>query len=74
MTTVTIPKELAKRGEMVVIPRQEYEELLKTKLERIKEVELTPVQKKAVIAARKRIARGKFLTFNELKTKLGIKG
>lgn len=61
-------------GELVVIPRQEYEELLKVKLERIKEVKLTPVQKKAIAAAQKRIARGEFLTLDELETKLGIKG
>lgn len=74
MNTITIPKELAEMGELVVIPRQEYEELLKVKLERIKEVKLTPVQKKAIAAAQKRIARGEFLTLDELETKLGIKG
>lgn len=73
MTVITIPKELAKRGELVVIPRYEYEELLKAKLKRMEEVELTPAQKKAIGSARKRIARGEFLTFDELKTKLGIK-
>lgn len=74
MNTITIPKELAKMGELVVIPLQEYNELLKAKLERIKEVEFTPAQKKAITAARKRIARGEFLTLDELETKLGIKG
>ena len=28
MTTVTIPKELAKQGDLVLVPKKEYEELL----------------------------------------------
>ncbi len=28
MTTVTIPKKLTKKGDLVVIPRQEYEKFL----------------------------------------------
>lgn len=31
MTTITIPKELAKKGDLVVIPRLEYEEFLRLK-------------------------------------------
>ena len=27
MTTITIPKEVAKKGDLVIIPRKEYEEL-----------------------------------------------
>ncbi|MBI2003690.1 MAG: hypothetical protein HYS78_01800 [Parcubacteria group bacterium] len=73
MTIITIPKELTKTGELVVIPRQEYNKLLKGKIEEIKEVNLTLAQKKVITAARKRITRGEFLTFDELKTKLGFK-
>ena len=29
MTTVTIPKKLAQKGDLVVIPRREYEKFLK---------------------------------------------
>lgn len=28
MTTVTIPRELAKKGDLIIIPRKEYEQLL----------------------------------------------
>ncbi len=31
MTTITIPKELAKKGDLVVVSRQEYEEFLRLK-------------------------------------------
>ncbi len=29
MTTITIPKELVKKGDLIVVPRQEYEEFSK---------------------------------------------
>lgn len=29
MATITIPKELTKKGELVIIPRKEYEEFLR---------------------------------------------
>ena len=31
MTTITIPKELAKKGDLVVVSREEYEEFLRLK-------------------------------------------
>ncbi len=31
MTTVTIPKKLAAEGDLILIPRKEYESLLRTK-------------------------------------------
>ena len=34
MPTITIPKELAKKGDLVVVPRKEYEEFLRLKKQR----------------------------------------
>ncbi|MBU4298593.1 hypothetical protein KJ636_00935 [Patescibacteria group bacterium] len=34
MTTITIPKEIAKRGDLVLIPKSEYEEFLKLREQR----------------------------------------
>ena len=31
MTTITLPKELTNKGELVIIPRKEYEEFLSLK-------------------------------------------
>ena len=31
MTTLTIPKEMTRKGDLVIIPRQEYEEFLELK-------------------------------------------
>jgi len=39
-TLVTIPKSIAKMGELVVLPRKEFERLLKGRIEKLKEREL----------------------------------
>ena len=69
---VTIPKKVSGGEELVVIPRKEYDELLEMRSKKIKEVSLTPRQKNALLQARKNLARGKYLTLNELKSKLGF--
>ncbi len=73
MVTVTIPKKLAKQGDLVVVPRKEYEELLRLRSKVIPEVPLTAVQKQKLRAARKRLAQSEFLSLDELRKKLGIK-
>ena len=60
MTTATIPKKLAKQGDLILIPRKEYEELVRLRLKNIKEVELTSVQRRALMRARKNVSQGKF--------------
>lgn len=70
MATITIPKKITKGEELVVIPRKEYEELLE--LKKIPEFQPTSAQKKALTRARKNRQKGNFLTFNELKQKLGF--
>jgi len=72
MVILTIPKKLAKKDDLVVIPKREYEALLE--LKKIREFMPTVTQKKALARARKEYKAGKYLTFNELKQKLGIKG
>lgn len=72
MVTITIPKKLMKNDDLVVVPRREYEEFLDFRLKKIKEVELTSLQKRALIRARKNLSKGKFLTIYELKQKMGI--
>lgn len=74
MTTVTIPRELTRCGELVLIPKKEYESLISFRLqEKEKEISLTSKQKNAISKARERIAAGNFLTVNELKEKLALK-
>ena len=73
MNTITIPQKLAKKGDLVVIPRKEYEELLHFHSKIVKEVPMTLRQRQALLRARKNLAQGNFLTLHELKRKLGIK-
>ena len=68
MAVITIPQKITKGEELVVIPRQEYEGLLK--LKKIYEFQPTAAQKKALSQARKNRKKSNFLTLNELKEKL----
>ena len=73
MTTITLSRKLTKENEdLVAIPRKEYEEFLRLRLERFPEVRLTPTQKKHIEEARREMAKGNFLTLDELKQKLGL--
>jgi len=70
---ITIPKKLAQKGDLITLPRREYEELLRLSLKNIPEVEMTLVQRRALKKARENRKKGNFLTFNELKGKLGFR-
>lgn len=62
---VTIPKELAERGELVIIPRGEYEEYLRLK-KVIPLVGADNNEKKAIREGRKEIKNGRYLTLKQL--------
>jgi len=66
---ITIPKELSKKEELVIIPRSDYEELLKLK-KIIPLVKPTRSEKKAIKTGRKEIREGKYLTLKQLKDEL----
>lgn len=70
MSTLTIPKNITKGAELVVLPRKEYERLLSARI--IPEYQATAHGKKALARARKNRAAGKFLTLDELRQKLGF--
>ncbi len=75
MTVITIPKHLTHltRKNLVIIPREEYEELKSAKPPRVfKEVRMTKAQKRAFELAERNFAAGKSLTLDELKRKLGL--
>lgn len=75
MPTITILKELAKKGELVVIPRKEYEEFSNWRkfMDSFKTFTPTNAEKRALKKAREDYKKGKYLTIDELKHKLGIK-
>lgn len=66
---ITIPKELAEKGELVVISRSEYEEYLRWQ-KSVKTFKPTAAEKKALKEARKDFARGNYITLEELKNEL----
>lgn len=72
MNTTTIPKKMAKKDDLVVIPRKEYEALLR--LKNVREFSPTSAQKKALVRAEKNFRKGKTLSYNELtKVKSALK-
>ena len=70
MNAVTIPKKLAAKDDLVVIPRREYEALLA--LRRFKEFAPTVAQKKALARAEANLRKGKTLGYDDFARKLGF--
>ena len=70
MTTITIPKKLARKDDLIVMPRREYESLLKRKV--MQEFTLTAAQRKSLNRAMKNLRAGKTLSYDEFVRKLGF--
>jgi PHD/YefM family antitoxin component YafN of YafNO toxin-antitoxin module len=70
MVILTIPKKLTKKGDLVVIPRKEYEGLMA--LKKTREFVPSSAQKSALLRAKKSLKQGKTLSYNELASKLGF--
>ena len=70
MNTITIPKKLANKDDLVILPRKEYEALIE--LKKIREFIPTATQKKALARARINRKAGNCLTIDELREKLGF--
>lgn len=70
MSPITIPKKITRGAELVVLPREDYEKLLATRV--VPEYNPTVSEKKVLARARKNRAKGNFLTLDELKQKLGF--
>ncbi len=58
------------KEKMVTIPESEYKALLRIKREGIQEIELTPAQKRAIVASEKELRDGKYFMLNELESYL----
>ena len=75
MATVSIPKELTERRDLVAVPRPEYERFVawQRKVKSAKEFLPTAAEKKALARARKRRERGEYLTLDELRRALATR-
>jgi len=74
MTTITIPKGTEKNRELVAVPRNVYEDFLAwgKKLKSKNTFKPTKTEKRELEKARKNLARGKYLTIEELEHELGL--
>lgn len=70
MNVITIPQKISSRGDLVIIPRKEYEALLEFK--KFKEFYPTIAQKKALLNAEHNLRKGMTLSYHELVKKLGF--
>ena len=70
MSTITIPKKIAGKDDLVVIPKREYEKLLS--LKKITEFIPTKAQKQALMKAERNLSTRKTLSYHELTAKLGF--
>ncbi len=75
MATITIPKNLIKDDDLVIIPRKEYEEFSQWKnaTKSFKTFTPTVAQKRDLKRAREDYKQKKYLTIDEFKRKLAIK-
>lgn len=75
MATITIPKKITNGKELVVMPREEYQEYARWKktvsAKRI--FKPTKAELKDLEEARNEYRHGKTMTFHELKQKLGFR-
>ena len=69
MNVVTIPKKLAQKGDLVVLPRQEYEEFLAFR-KMIPVVKASPSELRAIERSEKEIQEGKYTSWHEFKQDL----
>ena len=70
MRAITIPRALSKGGDLVVIPRKEYEQLLQ--LKKIREFQPTAKHKNALKQAERNLKKGKTLSYDAAAKSLGI--
>lgn len=68
MTLITIPKKLAQKGDLVVVPRQQYEALLRRRI--FREFLPTVTQKHALTRALTNMRTGKTLSYDAFVRKL----
>lgn len=69
MNIITIPKKLAQKGDLVVLPRREYEEFLEWR-KAIPVVKPTRSELRAIKKSEKEIQEGKYISWHELKREL----
>jgi hypothetical protein len=70
MRAITIPKNFVAHGDLIVIPRREYETLLAFK--RIREYTLSAADRKALRTGMKQKRQGRVRPWRSVKCELGL--
>ena len=70
MQTITIPKKISSKGDLIVVPRKDYEELLALKNKQV--FAPSAAQKKALAQAERNLQKKKTLSYHELVKELGF--
>lgn len=70
MPTLTIPRKLIQKDDLVIVPRKEYEAL--TELRKTAEFTPTAAQRRALAKAEQNLKVGKTLSYHGLVRKLGF--
>lgn len=71
MSVITIPKKITRGKELVIIPRQNYEEYLQLR-KIIPIIKMNRMQKRDLSHARREYKKGQFIKLEELGHELGI--
>ncbi len=74
MPTIAVPVTAAGTEELVTVPRNIYEEFLvwQKKIKSLNTFKPTQAEKLALKRARKNLARGKFVTLEQIRSELGL--
>ena len=67
---INIPKRLSDMGELIIIPRTDYEDYLRIK-KMIPLINPSAAEKKAIKEGRKQIKGGQYLNLQQLKNEVG---
>lgn len=71
MTTITIPKKVNRKEELIAIPRREYEAYLQF-CKSVPSVKMTRAEKREWERAKKDYAQGKYVTLEKLEREMGL--
>ena len=72
MTTITIPRQMTAKDDLIIIPRKEYEFLLIRS--RVKTFVPTMAQKRALARGERNLRQKKTLSYDQFRRALGLTG
>ncbi|MBI4120032.1 MAG: hypothetical protein HY454_01060 [Parcubacteria group bacterium] len=68
---ITIPRKFASEDDLVILPKREYETLVRGQADVVPLVELTEKERKAIAKSERELVRGQYVTLEQLEHALG---